>query len=148
MAFETLERRLGDDLRDMQERLADEKFCEALYRSITRIQLLNPETGDGHLTLSYGQAEGMINELRAQIGGAPLTLAQTGGEGEPHDPAARELARRGWSFAPLETGRHDPMHDSAGRQPPTDHTAERRDSGRWAREAHAEADREVRRKTP
>jgi hypothetical protein len=147
MSVETLERALLDDLLELHERFADEKFCRELYRALARTQLRKPDVSDGHVVLSFSQAEGIVNELRGRLGQDDLTLAQTGGEGEVDSTIREELGRRGWTFAPATTDAEDPMHDAADEQPPPDHHGDR--SGReWERQAHEEADREVRRRTP
>ena len=87
------------------------------------------------MTLTFSQAEGLINELRGRLGQDDLTLAQTGGEGEVERTAASELKSRGWTLAPATTGGHDPAHDASAPSPPP----ERADGGRWAQEAHDEA---------
>jgi hypothetical protein len=147
MTTETLERELADDLLAIKERFADASFCGALYRTLTRNQLRKPDAGEGHVTLSFTQAEGIINDLRGRLGHEPMTLAQTGDEGEAEDPAATELTSRGWSIAPATTsGGHDPLHDAADPSPPPADAGQREDSGRWAQQAHEEADAEQRRR--
>src|SRR3954453_5983461 len=146
MTVETLERALLDDLLEVHERFADEKFCHELYRALTRTKLRKPSASDGHVTLSFSQAEGMINELRGRLGHDDLTLAQTGGEGEVDSTVRDILTERGWSIAPATTsGGHDPGHDAAAEQPPPDDQGQPAGSGDWARQAHAEADREIER---
>jgi hypothetical protein len=147
MTTETLERELANDLLETHERFADEKFCVALYRTLTRNQLRKSSAGKGHVTLSFTQAESLVNDLRGRLGQDPLTLAQTGDEGEIEDPAASELRSRGWSIQPATTaGGHDPQHDSADASPPPEGAGQREDAGRWAAQAHEEADAELRRR--
>jgi hypothetical protein len=149
MTVETLERALLDDLLEVHERFADEKFCHELYRALTRTKLSKRSVSEGHVTLSFNQAEGMINELRGRFGQDDLTLAQTGGEGEVDSTVRDVLTERGWTIAPASTGGgHDPQHDTAASQPPPDGQGQPAGSGDWERQAHAEADREIQRKTP
>jgi hypothetical protein len=149
MTVETLERALLDDLLEVHERFVDAKFCHELYRALTRTKLRKPSVSEGHVTLSFNQAEGLINELRGRRGQDDLTLAQTGGEGEVDSTIRGIRTERGWSIAPAASGGgHDPQHDSAASQPPPDDQGVPAGSGDWERQAHEEADREVRRKTP
>src|SRR3954454_10572910 len=98
MTVETLERELLDDLLQVHERFADEKFCHELYRALTRTKLRKPSASEGHVTLSFKQAEGTINELRGRLGRDDLTLAQTGGEGEIDSTVRDMLGNRGWTI--------------------------------------------------
>src|SRR3954452_20938631 len=121
MTVETLERALLDDLLEVHERFADEKFCHELYRALTRTKLSTRSVSDGHVTLIFTQAEGMINELRGRRGQDDLTLAQTGGEGEVGSTVRDILTERGWSIAPASAGGgHDPGHGAGAEQPPPD----------------------------
>src|SRR4051794_1272433 len=147
MSVETLERELLNDLTQVHERFADEQFCGELYRALARTKLSKPEAAEGHVVLTFSQAEGVINELRGRLGKDDLTLAQTG-EGEVDSAVRDVLGARGWHLAPATTSTHDDQHDAAAEQPPPDDHGARGDSGQWERQAHAEADEEIRRKTP
>src|SRR3954454_2745276 len=119
MSVETLERELLNDLSQVAERFTDEKFSTELYRALTRTKLSKPAASDGHVVLSFSQAEGVVNQLRARVGAEPLTLAQTGDEGDVDRTILHELGARGWRFAPASTGAADPQHDGASASPPS-----------------------------
>jgi hypothetical protein len=53
-----------------------------LYRALANRTWHHEEATGGHVALSWRRAEEVVNDLRATVGAAPLTLAQTGGEGE------------------------------------------------------------------
>lgn len=148
MTVEILQRELVNDLLAVHERFADEKFCGELYRALTATAMRKPGAADGHLTLSYTQAEGLVNDLRHRLGADPLTLAQTGGEGEVDSTITDELGGRGWAFDPATSGADDPSHGAGDESPPPGGSPHHPDSGRWSDLAHAEADQERRRKTP
>jgi hypothetical protein len=140
----TLERLLLDDLDVEGERAADETFCTELYQALTRSVWRNDRDADGQLSPSFARAEWLVNEWRARRGAEPLTLAQTGGEGEVSSAVEEELGRRGWTSSPLNTGREDPAH--AGKDhdsPPPRDSGQRLAPGAntrdWEREAHTEA---------
>lgn len=135
---DTLERELVRDIDETApERLADERFSTDLYRALASVRWRH-EGEDGALSLSWTRAEELVNGLRERHGHAPLTLAQTGGEGVVSDLVDGELARRGWRHEPLNTGRHDDRHSgSPAEPPPADHSGPD-----WERRAHAEAERE------
>jgi hypothetical protein len=134
-----LERALVADLRSLGDRLADEKFCHELYRTLTDTAWRR-EGDDGHVALSWKRVEEIVNELRGERGRPPLALAQTGGEGTLADTVVAELGRLGWRGAPADTSEHDPAHVWSGhdepRTPPSDRFAE----------AHEAAEAERRRK--
>src|SRR4051812_49539824 len=111
MSTETLERELISDLEQMEDRLADEEFSTELYRALTNNVVRKQDGPDGHVSLSWSRAEEIVNELRAQHGRPKLELAQTGGEGEVSGLVRDELGRRGWTFTPLNTSRHDEQHE-------------------------------------
>lgn len=144
MTVETLQSALMDDLLEVHERFADEKFCHELYRALARTKLSKPAVSEGHVTLSFTQAEGVVNELRGRLGHDDLTLAQTGGEGEVDATLLDVLGSRGWHFAPAASGGHDPLHDGGGTQPPPDDQGGRvrAETGQWERRAHEDADAE------
>jgi hypothetical protein len=108
---ERLERELADDLAKLGDRLIDEKFATELYRALTDNIWFRDEDGpERHLALSWKRAEDLVNELRARVDRPPLTLAQTGGEGQVSRTVDDELGRLGWSHRPLDTGEHDERH--------------------------------------
>ena len=138
-----LERELANDLAALGERFADEEFSTELYRALTNNVWRKRGGPDGHVSFSWSRAEELVNGLRAHAGQPPLTLAQTGGEGEISDLVEEELSRIGWTARPLNTGRRDDRHlDSPASPPPSDH-GERRapveEADALAR-AHDEAD--------
>jgi hypothetical protein len=139
---EGLERQLINDIQTLGDMVTDESFYSELYRALANVQWHRSGEG-GHVTLSWKRAEELINDARAQHDREPLTLAQTGGEGEVSDRVGEALAGLGWSPRPLDTGTRDDSHaESRSEAPP-------RDDGEppeWERQAHAEADEERRRK--
>lgn len=137
MGTETVERELVRDLELLGARFSDEKFCDELYRALARNKWAKQGL-EGHVALSFGRAEGLINDLRAQLGEQPLTLAQTGGEGEVDATIDRELAGRGWHASPLDTSANDPGHSSQPQAPPHQSS----EPPEWETEAHAEAEAE------
>jgi hypothetical protein len=141
-ATDGAEQQLIDDLATLRERLTDEKFCTELYGALAGGHL----TKDGQAVApSWGRAEGIVNELRHQQGHEPLTLAQTGGEGEASQLVLGELERLGWRWRLRDTSTHDPDHASRPGSPPPPDAGERQapvsDSHAWEREGHAEAER-------
>ena len=80
VSTETLERELLNDLRTLHKMVQTDHFDEELYRGLAGVEW--HRSGGGHVTLSWKRAETIINEQRAEHGRPPLTLAQTGGEGE------------------------------------------------------------------
>ena len=81
-AIDPTERALLADLRDLQERFADDEFMGDLYRALAnRMWHHQGSTAGDHVALSWRRAEEVVNELRAIADAQPLTLAQTGGEG-------------------------------------------------------------------
>ncbi len=148
---ETLERQLAEDLASLEDRLRDEEFSSELYRALTNNTWRKEGGPDGHVSLSWGRAEELVNELRARSGQSALELAQTGREGEISDLVRTELERLGWHSCPLNTSRHDRDHLAQPESPPpADHgprNAPVEASGEWERLAHEEAD-EVRPEPP
>jgi hypothetical protein len=146
----TLERLLLDDLDAEGDgaRAADEKFCTELYRALARSVWRNDRDAEGRLSPSFGRAEWLVNEWRARRGAEPLTLAQTGGEGEVSGTVADVLGRFGWSHRPLDTEHDDAAHLGLDESPPPPGHGERMapvpSSEDQEREAHeaAEAERE------
>lgn len=141
-----LERELVRDLSEAPERLADAKFATELYRALANTTWRKPGGGEGHVSLSWRRAEEVVNELRREVGEEPLTLAQTGGEGEVSDLVGGELQRLGWRSRPLDTSTEDPEHsESPPSPPPADRGAAgagAEDPGDWERRAHEEAEQE------
>jgi hypothetical protein len=146
----TLERMLLDDLDVEGERAADENFCTELYRALTRSVWRNDRDPEGQLSPSFGRAEWLVNEWRARRGAEPLTLAQTGGEGDVSGTVEEVLGRLGWSRRPLATDRDHPAHLGLDESPPPPDHGERMapvpSSEEQEREAHAAADAERERK--
>ena len=135
------ESELTSDLATLGERLRDEEFSTELYRALAGGSLVK----DGQaFAPSWNRAERLVNDLRAEEGEEPLTLAQTGGEGELTDLVANELRRLGWTWKARDTSRDDPAHASDSASPPPSGTGERdapvSDSSEWERKAHSEAD--------
>jgi len=73
----------------------------------------------------------------------PLTWVRTKLALERMAPG-EELGGRGWSFAPASAREADEMHDSASTSPPSGGGT----TPEWERQAHAEADAEIRRRSP
>jgi hypothetical protein len=130
------------DLEGASERLAtDEQLAGELYRALAGGRL----TKDGaSVAPSWGRAEATVNGLLERHGREPLALAQTGGEGELSDGAARLLEELGWRWKPRDTSRHDPAHSGQDESPPPGDAGERHapvsDSHEWERQAHEEAE--------
>src|SRR3954469_3909250 len=101
---ETLERKLLNDLQTLHDLLqSDDSFDEELYRALAGAQWHREGEG-GHVTLSWKRAEEIINEQRSRHDREPLTLAQTGGEGEVTERVANALRDQGWRPRPHEPG--------------------------------------------
>jgi hypothetical protein len=131
------------DLATLGERLADDQFCGELYRALAGGHMTKD---GGAVAPSWGQAEQIVNRLRGQQSrGEPLTLAQTGGEGELSDDVARALQELDWRWRPRDTSTHDSAHSSREASPPPADAGERQapvsDSGEWERQAHEEAEK-------
>jgi hypothetical protein len=146
----TLERLLLDDLDVEAERATDDRFCTELYRALARSVWRNDRDADGRLSPSFARAEWLVNEWRARHGHEPLTLAQTGGEGDVAATVEDVLGRLGWSHRPLATDRDDPAHLGLDASPPPPGHGERMapvpDSDAQEREAHEAAAAERQRK--
>jgi len=141
---EALERALREDLATLDERFADEEFSSDLYRALANNVWRKDGGPGGHVSLSWGRAEQLVNELRRTRGQNELTLAQTGGEGEVSDLIRDELGRLGWRAQPLNTGREDAQHLGQPESPPPGDQGERQapvgEETEWDRVAHEEAD--------
>jgi hypothetical protein len=146
----TLERLLLDDLDVEGGRAADETFCTGLYRALARSVWRNDRDAEGQLSPSFGRAEWLVNEWRARHGHEPLTLAQTGDEGEVDRAVEDVLGRLGWTHAPLDTDRDHPAHLGMPASPPPPDHGERMapvpDSDEQERAAHEAAAAERERK--
>ena len=132
---------LKGDLATLGDRFADEEFCTELYRALAGGRLVKDGAA---IALSWARAEKLVNELRSGQGGEPLTLAQTGGEGELSDLVASELQRLQWSWKPRDTSSGDPAHAGQRASAPPSGAGERAApvsaSDEWAQRGHAEAD--------
>ncbi|MDP8907925.1 MAG: hypothetical protein M3N47_02150 [Chloroflexota bacterium] len=143
---EDLERHLTNDLATLGDRLIDAEFCSDLYRAIAGNALSLASDGQGaRLSLSWKRAEDLVNELRRGVGREPMSLAQTGGEGEVDGTVAAELKRLGWKLRPRVTSQHDDAHLGSAPGPPPADQGERRapldpDETNWEQRAHEEAD--------
>lgn len=129
------------DLASLGERFRDEEFSTELYRALAGGHLVK----DGQaFAPSWSRAERLVNDLRAEQGNEPLTLAQTGGEGELSELVADHLRRLGWTWKARDTTRDDSAHASDPASSPASGTGERdapvSDSAEWKRTAHSEAD--------
>ena len=141
---EILERELANDLATLEERFADDEFSTELYRALTNNTWTKDGGPEGRVSLSWSRAEMFVNELRARQAQDPLTLAQTGGEGEVSDLVATELGRLGWTAEELDTSRRDPAHLAQPESPPPAEQGERdaptgEETG-WEAVAHEEAE--------
>lgn len=135
---EAVERRLRSDLEGLGDRLTDERFGTELYQGLTNRAWRHDGGPGGHLALSWGRAEALVNELRRSAGREPLALAQSGGEGELSATVSGELEALGWRSTALNTGRHDDQHAGAAASPPPEPAGH---AASWEDEAHAVAER-------
>jgi hypothetical protein len=110
---------LQSDLQRLEDRLREEKFARELYRALSG----NRWEKDGEaVAFSWKRAEELVNALRKGHARPPLSLFQTGGEGEVDSTVRSALEPLGWRVEPLDTGEHDPTHlDSPEDSPPRDH---------------------------
>jgi hypothetical protein len=142
---QTIERQLMQDLRTLGDRFADEKLSTELYRALARNAWRKQAGPEGHVALSFGRAEEIVNELRAGHGQPAIEMGQSGGEGEVSRTVETELGRLGWTAQPLNTTRHDDAHLARPASPPPRGHGERmapvEDPHAWEREAHEEAER-------
>lgn len=126
--------RLGDQV-------ADERFARDLYRALAdRVWRRHGY----EVSVSWKRAEEIVNQLRANLGEEPLTLAQTGGEGELTDRVREVIEPLGWRTEPLDTSERQPDHVNDPESPPPPDTGERHAPTEpppaW-REAEEEAER-------
>jgi hypothetical protein len=145
-----LELELIDDLTTLGDQIVDEDFSRELYRTLTNMRC-SKRGWPGHISLSWQRVDEIINALRESHGGEPMTLAQSGGEGQPCRHAQEALERLGWSCAPLDTSAHDDAHVTSPREAPPPDTGERLapvdpETAHWEERAHEEAERERRRR--
>jgi hypothetical protein len=111
VSTDVLERELLNDLKTLHNMVqTDDSFDEELYRALAGVQWHRTGSGGGHVTLSWKRAEKVINEQRAVHDRDPLTLAQTGGEGEVSPRVAGALEGQGWAPRPLDSAVHDDAH--------------------------------------
>jgi hypothetical protein len=132
---DVVERELVADLESLGERFADEGFCTDLYRALARTSW-SKDGLDGRVALSFRRAEETVNGIRQRRGEQPLTLAQTGGEGEAARTVEDELGSRGWKHRPFDTSSRHDEHSGEPTGPPRD----THEQPEWEREAHAEAE--------
>lgn len=84
---------LERDLRELEDRLRDDKFAGELYRGLAGNRL----SKDGEVVaLSWKHAEELVSGLRSGVERPAVELFQTGGETWLTDPVREELARLGW----------------------------------------------------
>jgi hypothetical protein len=143
-APEQLEHELVRDLGDLRDDLREDEFGRELYRGLASHRLSRLGDTSGSVSLSWRRAEEVVNGLRERAGEEPLTLAQTGGEGELSDRVAAALSDRGWRVAPRDTSTHHRGHVSEPASPPPKGQGERDAPNEppeaWRR-AHEEAER-------
>jgi hypothetical protein len=106
---------LQADMQRLGDRMRDEKFCRELYRALAD----NKWTKEGEsVALSWKRAEEVINAVRRGLGEEPMTLAQTGGEGQVDRTIREALEPLGWKIEPLDTSTRDPAHLDSPEDPP------------------------------
>jgi len=136
---------LERDLGELSDAVREDAFAAELYRGLANHRLVDPQDPERRqVSLSWRRAEEVINGLRRHAGEDPLTLAQTGGEGDLTDRVESALTGLGWSVRPLDTSSHDRSHVSEPRSPGPKGQGERdaptEPPEAW-RQADAEADR-------
>lgn len=103
------------DMQRLEDRMRDEKFVTRLYRALAD----NRWSKEGEtVALSWKKAEELINAVRRGMGERPLTLAQTGHEGEVDEDVRAEFEALGWKIEPLDTSHHDDAHLDSPEDPP------------------------------
>ena len=143
---EETEQGLERDLGELSDAVREDAFAGELYRGLANHRLVDPDDPERRqVALSWRRAEEVVNDLRRHAGEEPLTLAQTGGEGEASDTVADELRRLGWIPRPRDTSAHDDSHIASPPDPPPPGQGERQapvgpDETDWQERAHAEAD--------
>jgi hypothetical protein len=115
---QALEHALEADILSLGHRAHDERFAVDLYRSLANRRWFRIGDSENAVSLSWARAEDIVNLLRRRHGKEPLTLFQTGHEGELSDEVREELRRLGWASEPLDTGEHDPAHVTDPEHPP------------------------------
>jgi hypothetical protein len=139
---DTLERQLARDLERLGDRLADARLVTDLYDAVAG-NALHPRDGEGRLAPSWTRTTDLLNGARETAGLPPLdAIPRTGREGDVSDRARETLSELGWELRPRQTGEQDPGHTDSPPDPPA-HASE---PAEWEREAHAEADAELRRR--
>ena len=89
-----------------------------------------------------------MNLARRANGLDPIEgLAASGGEGEVSDRAREALDAIGWISQPENTDRHDPRHSGSREGPPPASRRGEHEPPEWERQAHAEADETISRRT-
>lgn len=130
-------------LEQLGERVADERFARDLYRALSDRRWIRDHDGIS-IAVSWKRAEEIVNLLRSRFGEEPLTLAQTGGEGELTDRVREAIEPLGWRTEPLDTSQSQPDHVDDPESPPPPDTGERHAPTErppaW-REAEEEAER-------
>jgi alkylated DNA repair dioxygenase AlkB len=109
-------------LEQLGEHVADERFARDLYRALA--DRVWRRDGD-EVSVSWKRAEEIVNQLRANLGEEPLTLAQTGGEGEVTDRVREAIEPLGWRTEPLDTSQSQPDHVDDPESPPPPDMGER-----------------------
>jgi hypothetical protein len=141
---EALQQALRDDLSRLAAELVDDQSATDLYRALAN-NVWHKEAVAGKVSLSWKEAERLVNELREQGAREPLELVQSGGEGTIAKTIEQRLAAHNWRHEPLDTSAHEPGHGQADESPPPPDHGERQSpdsgSGEWERTAHEEADR-------
>jgi hypothetical protein len=125
--------------------LVENQNADDLYRALTNNVWRKGDERERAISLSWKEAEALVNRVREQLGHDPLQLAQTGAEGDVAKGVEKELRRLGWSREPLDTSRHEERHVEREESPPPSDAGERQspvqDSRAWERQAHEEAER-------
>src|SRR3954469_25901216 len=98
MAEEAVEA-LREDIVHNAPELAENQMADELYRALANNDWFKQGLA-GHVSLSWKEAERLVNEIRRQTGREPLELAQSGGEGSVAPTVAAALGALGWEYAP------------------------------------------------
>ncbi|MDP8943738.1 MAG: hypothetical protein M3N16_06440 [Actinomycetota bacterium] len=119
------ERRLETDLHALEPDLWDDQLAAELYRGLTNRTWRRGDEPEQAVALSWNRAERLVNELRGRIGYAPLTLVQTGQDGELTERVRTRLEALGWRSKPLDTSTHQDHHAAEpASTPPAGHGEE------------------------
>src|SRR4051812_5266593 len=111
----SLERELTHDLQVLGDMIQDDSWWNELYRGLAGVAWTQDSE---HVTLSWKSAEELVNAIRAKHDLEPLTLAQTGGEGEVTDRVRDALGTAGWQPRNAPAGHDDSHVDSRPDAPP------------------------------